>query len=187
MIQTVTGAVSGKNFGKVLSHEHITCASLSFRTAFGDKWLDRERLLALSVETLKKMKKERGLGLFVDATPIDVGRDVALLKAVSEQTGVYIVASTGFYCLQGIETLSNSAESLAEFFIDECKNGVYGTDIKPGILKCATGSLGLTEDNLKKLIKRINQSLTFKDLDVVTLLAMLLKRLMDKVCLYKMH
>ena len=151
MIQTVTGAVSGKNFGTVLAHEHITCASLSFRMAFGEKWLDRERLLTLSVETLKKMKEERGLGLFVDATPIDVGRDILLLKAVSEQSGVKIVASTGLYSLESIETFHNSREELASFFIDECHSGIGATGIKPGILKCATGSLGLTEDNLKKL------------------------------------
>ena len=96
MIQTVTGEIKGKELGTVLMHEHISCASLSFCAAFGEKWFDRERIKALSVETLKKMKAERGLGLFVDATPIDVGRDVLLLKAVSEKSGVSIVASSGF-------------------------------------------------------------------------------------------
>ena len=87
MIQTVTGEIKGKDLGTVLMHEHISCASLSFCAAFGEKWLDRERVKALSVETLKKMKAERGLGLFVDATPIDVGRDVLLLKEEHQEVG----------------------------------------------------------------------------------------------------
>ena len=151
MIQTVTGEIKGKELGTVLMHEHISCASLSFCAAFGEKWFDRERVKALSVETLKKMKAERGLGLFVDATPIDVGRDVLLLKAVSEKSGVSIVASSGFYSLESIEMQNNGAEELAGLLLDECKNGVRDTGIKPGILKCATGSVGITDDNHKKL------------------------------------
>ena len=40
---------------------------------------------------------------------------------------------------------------LAPFFINECKNGIADTGIKPGILKCATGPSGLTPDNQCKL------------------------------------
>lgn len=87
----------------------------------------------------------------VDGTPIDLGRDATLLKEVSELSGVKIVASTGFYYLQSIEAFNNSLQELAEWLIKECKNGINGTDIKPGILKCATGNMGKTEDNLKKL------------------------------------
>lgn len=60
----------------------------------------------------------------VDATPIDLGRDILLLKEVSQLSGVKIVASTGFYYLQSIEAFNNTAEELAEWLINECKNGI---------------------------------------------------------------
>lgn len=151
MIQTVTGKISKENLGTVLMHEHISCASLSYEKAFGQKWIDRKKLKALSIETMKILKEKYQLGLMVDGTPIDLGRNILLLKEVSELSGVKIVASTGFYYLQSIEAINNSPEELADWLIYECSNGGEATGIKPGILKCATGNLGLTADNRKKL------------------------------------
>lgn len=151
MIQTVTGAINKTDLGAVLMHEHISCKSLSFDAAFGEKWLDKNNLKKLASNTLKLTNQKYNLGLLVDATPIDLGRDATLLKEVSELSGVKIVASTGFYYLQSIEAFNNSPQELAKWLIKECKNGINGTDIKPGILKCATVNMGITEDNLKKL------------------------------------
>ncbi len=151
MIQTVTGAIHKKDFGAVLTHEHISCASLSFNNAFAESWLNKTQLKTLACETLKRTNQKYNLGLMVDGTSIDLGRDAILLKEVSELSGVKIVASTGFYYLQSIEAFNNSPQELAEWLIKECNNGIGDTDIKPGILKCATGNIGITEDNLKKL------------------------------------
>ena len=40
MIQMVTGAISKTDLGAVLMHEHISCKSLAFDSAFGEKWLN---------------------------------------------------------------------------------------------------------------------------------------------------
>ncbi len=151
MIQTVTGAITKADSGAILMHEHISVSSLSFTKAFGEKWLDKSSLKELAIKTLTEIKQKYGLDIMVDGTPIDLGRDALLLKEISELSGVKIVASTGFYYLPTIESLNNSPYELATWFIEECKNGIDGTDIKPGILKCSTGSEGFTEDNLKKL------------------------------------
>lgn len=183
MIQTVTGAISKTDIGAVLMHEHISCSSLSFTDAFGKAWLDKEQLKNLASETLKQTKQKFNLGLMVDGTPIDLGRDLMLLKEVSELSGVKIVASTGFYYLQSIEAFNNSPQELAKWFIDECKNGVGDDQIKPGILKCATGGVGITDDNFNKLVTMAivqketglplyvhcehNEGVAFKQLDVL--------------------
>jgi len=151
MIQTVTGAVEKGDFGRVLMHEHISCSSLSFSKAFGDKWLDNEKIKDLACEALKKAHQEYNLGLMVDGTPIDLGRNASLLREVSFLSGIKIVASTGFYYLQSIEAINNDVNELAKWLINECQNGILGTDIKPGILKGATGEPGITADNRKKL------------------------------------
>ena len=78
MIQTVTGAINKTDLGAVLMHEHISCKSLSFDAAFGEKWLDKNNLKKLASNTLKLTNQKYNLGLLVDATPIDLGRDAIL-------------------------------------------------------------------------------------------------------------
>ena len=119
MIQTVTGAISKTDFGAVLMHEHISCSSLSFHNAFGNAWLNKEQLKNLAAETLKQTKQKFNLSFMVDATPIDLGRDLMLLKEVSELSGVKIVASTGFYYLQSIEAFNNSPQEVELKLVNE--------------------------------------------------------------------
>ena len=150
MIQTVNGKIKKGDLGKALIHEHISCASNNFIKAFGTKWLDRDRLAGYASDVLVQAKKEYNIGLFVDGTPIDLGRDISLLKKVSEESGVEIVASSGFYYFPSLEFVSNTAQDIGELLIEEYENGIEGTGIKPGILKCATGNMGFTNDISKR-------------------------------------
>lgn len=147
MIYTVTGAVSKRDFGKVSAHEHICVVSNDMRHTFGASWFDRERVISLATEVLKKS----GFGLIVDGTPCDLGRDVSILKAVSEKSGVKIVASTGFYYYPDQFTVNRIPIELANWIIKECRDGMEGTDIKPGILKCASNGPELSNDAIKRL------------------------------------
>ncbi|WP_407424842.1 phosphotriesterase [Methanobrevibacter sp.] len=151
MLQTVNGKIKKDNLGKALIHEHISCASNDFIKAFGTKWLDRNFLVEYASNVLADAKKKYNIGLIVDGTPIDLGRDISLLKKVSDKSGVHIVASSGFYWFPSFEFVLNDEYYIAELLISECKNGIEGTDIKPGILKCAVGYPGITNDIMKRL------------------------------------
>lgn len=151
MINTVTGQIEKRNFGTILMHEHIRCASNDLLHTFGERWLDEKHLAEFAAGILKEMKDKYGLGLWVDGTPIDLGRDVSLLKEVSEKSEVYIVASTGLYYFPSCYTAEHSEAEIASWFIDEFENGMEGTTIKPGILKCASDGFEVTKDNFKRL------------------------------------
>ncbi len=151
MIRTVFGDIEKDKCGNVLMHEHIQCVSKDMLAAFGDKWLDKERLEDLAVSVLQKLKSQIALDIYVDGTAIDLGRDVRLLKSISQKTGVHIVASTGLYYYPSMLSCARSAEALAEWFLYECEKGMEGTGVKPGILKCAADSMGMTEDTEKRL------------------------------------
>ena len=73
-----------------------------------------------------------------------------ILRAVSEKSGVDIVASSGLYYFENCYTMSRSEDEIASWFIDEFKLGIEGTDIKPGILKCASQDT-ITDNNRKRL------------------------------------
>ncbi len=150
MIRTVLGDINNEALGNVLMHEHIQCVSNDMLRAFGEKWLDENKLEQNAVKILKELKSRIGLDVFVDGTPADLGRNIRLLKRISEQSGVHIIASSGMYYYPSMVSCGRSAEELAKWFIYECEKGIEGTDIKPGILKCAADSDGITADIAKR-------------------------------------
>ncbi len=136
--------------GRVLMHEHIQVTSHDLLHTFGGDWLDREKLIDFASEILTRLRTEHGVGVFVDGTPIDLGRDVSLLQEVSRRSGVDIVASSGLYYFPSCYTGGRSAAEIAGWFIREWERGMEGTGAKPGILKCAAQDV-LTEDSQKRL------------------------------------
>jgi len=123
--------------GRTSVHEHIICGAPLFFKSFGEKWMKAETIAEKATSQLKAARQLYGLKTIIDGTPFALSRDVKLLKKISLAAGVNIIASTGYFTnsddLYGIP-----AEIQAGYFIDECENGLEGTDIKPGFLKCAT-------------------------------------------------
>lgn len=60
------------------------------------------------------------------------------------------MASTGFYTYLDMLTASKSSKEISEWILYECENGIEGTDIKPGMLKCAVDTEEY-EHNFKRL------------------------------------
>ncbi len=152
MLRTVCGDISETIVtGNILTHEHVMCASFDMLHMWGDKWLNLAEFEAFAVEVYKSIGEKYGVSLIVDATPCDLGRDAALIKRVSQHSGVHLMASTGFYFYPSQLTSTRSPRQLAEICIDECKNGIGETGIRPGILKCAIDREGMTADCRKRL------------------------------------
>ncbi len=152
MIRTVCGDIDEKTIvGNILTHEHVMCASFDMLHMWGEKWLDLENFERIAVEVYRSLAERYGVGLIVDGTPCDLGRDIELIRRVSEKSGVPFVASTGFYHYPSQLTSGRSAEELAGICIEECQNGVGSTGIKPGILKCAIDYAGMTADCRKRI------------------------------------
>ncbi len=152
MVRTVIGDLPRELFeGKRgLAHEHVRCVSNDMLASLPG-WIERDALTELATDTLVELKNRHNVGLYVDATPDDLGRDSAQLREVSERSGVAIVAACGLYHYPAMLTLRRTTEQLAEIFLRECRDGLDGTAILPGMLKCATDSPGVTADNAKRL------------------------------------
>lgn len=143
-IRTVLGK---KKIGKntvTLSHEHICCYS-EYLNTMSASYLDKNKLVAQSVSILKNMKKKYGVGLFIDCTPLNIGRDVELLKRVAELSDVDIVCSTGFYYSNDAILDCMSAEALADFTVEDANNTCAG------IIKAAVEYETLSDFNIKLL------------------------------------
>jgi phosphotriesterase-related protein len=85
-----------------------------------------------------------GLRTIIDVTTIDLGRDVEMMKEVSQATGVHIVAATGNHLAVPRPFTDLPPEVIADLYVREIEVGIEGTGIKAGIIKVASDEGGVT-------------------------------------------
>ena len=145
MIKTVLGSVSKCEIRAALCHEHICCCSEYLKTMSGGLF-DEEELMRVSVSRLTWLREKYNVNLFVDCTPVNLGRDIDLLKSVSEASGVHIVCATGFYHTEECLFSNRSADFLAELYIKDAEA------VNAGVIKAAVESETLSALNEKLLL-----------------------------------
>lgn len=156
VIQTVTGAATLQQ-GKIwLSHEHILVDFIGADSIDSKKW-NHDSVIRVMSPYLEELK-QHGVKYFVETTPSYLGRDVLLLKKLSEKTGLNIITNTGFYGAVNNKYIpafafDKSPEQLAELWTNEYKNGIEGTGIKPGLIKISVGAADTLLPMHEKLVK----------------------------------
>jgi len=152
-VNTVLGPISADEMGITLMHEHIIFSHPGWE---GDRTVapfNYKEMVAAGVAVMKELK-EFGVKTYVDATTNDNGRDVNVLKDVSEKSGVNIICTTGYTFEAGgtprYWKFRNSmgydvTNEIYEMFKKEITEGIQGTGIKAGVIKVATGHRKITE------------------------------------------
>jgi phosphotriesterase-related protein len=96
--------------------------------------------------------KAAGIDTIVDLTPLGLGRDVAALEQAVSGTGLQVIVSTGLYTsrdlpwpfrMTGPGTLFGGPDPLETLFAHDIEEGIAGTTIRAGILKCSTDADGM--------------------------------------------
>jgi len=151
-INTVSGSVPSEQLGMTLIHEHFL---FGFPGWQGDVTLgpfDRHACIEAGLKMADAVK-EQGVTTLVDATPNECGRDVELLREISEKSGLTILCSSGYY-FEGEgappyfklrSQLGDGTAQIYEMFKMEVTNGIEGTGIKPAVLKVASGRDVITD------------------------------------------
>jgi phosphotriesterase-related protein len=142
-INTVLGPIDSGELGVTLSHEHIATGSAGMRETY-PQFFDRETVIRDAVSALKDAHAE-GVRSYIEPTTFDLGRDIEMMREVSRQSGVHIVAATGSH--QAIPRVfrTASADAIAPLFIKEIEEGIEDTGVKAGIIKSASDRGGVTE------------------------------------------
>ena len=144
--KTVLGDVAESELGITLVHEHICCFSeYAYRMA-GREYLDKELLAQTAIAYLREMKERYGLCTFVDCTPVNIGRDIELLKRVSAQSEINIVCSTGFYHTEEPLFAKMPTEKLAAYMISDAQK------TNAGAIKCAVEE-GVLSPLMEKILR----------------------------------
>ena len=145
LFKTVLGDISESDLGVTLAHEHICCFSEYAYQMVGKDYLDKKVLADTATAFLKELKKKYDLATFVDCTPINIGRDIELLKKISEQSEINIICSTGFYYTDEPVLYNTSAEQLCKYMVADA----YA--VNAGIIKCAVENEAITRFGEKLL------------------------------------
>ncbi len=142
-IMTVNGPTDPKEMGVVLIHEHVMVDWIGADSTGYYRW-DRDDIVNRAIPFLEKAKKH-GVTTFLDCTPAYLGRDPLVLKRLSDSTGIHILTNTGYYGAADNKYIppyafDSPAEALAADWIREFKQGIDGTQIKPGFIKISVSS-----------------------------------------------
>lgn len=147
-VNTVLGKLDTKDMGYTLMHEHIMIANHTMRRMWAD-WIRIDEFVEFAKRYIARAKRA-GVRTIVDVTPFQLGRDVSVLKRVSEEAEINIIPATGYFWGSEICLIDKSPEFLAEILLRDLEKGMEGTDIKAGIIKCGT-----SQDEMTKLDENI--------------------------------
>jgi len=139
-INTVLGPIDSADLGFTLMHEHLIVAPTGIFANYPELLCTNS--MERVVDTLKKAK-DGGVDTLVDATTLDLDRNVDLMAEASRRSGINIIACTGWHLSISPFFTGLSADQLAGVFVREIEQGIAGTDIKAGILKAASDMAGV--------------------------------------------
>jgi len=134
-------------------HEHIFVLSTEIMLNYPEAWGDEERRIGDAVARMNELAS-RGIQSVVDLTVVGLGRYVPRIQRIAERTPLNIIVATGIYTyndipfyfhFRGPGTPLEGPELMVDMFVRDIREGIAGTSVKAGILKCATDSPGLTK------------------------------------------
>ena len=166
-VETVKGAVDTADLGRVLAHEHVANVTdwvQRDHPALSWSGRTREGVAAAIGRELARIKAS-GIDTLVDCTAMGHSRDVALVAAANAAVDINIVCATGLYTYDALphfierrppsRTPDGALEDvLVGMFLTDIREGIQGTSIKAGIIKCATDKLGVTP-NIDRILRAV--------------------------------
>ncbi len=155
-VMTINGWIDASKMGKTLVHEHFLVDFIGADKTNTNRW-DKEKVIAKVLPYLMEVKA-LGIKTIFDCTPNFLGRDVELLKLLSQRSGLQLLTNTGYYGARNNKFLpqwahTETAEQLADRWIKEFKSGIDGTNVKPGFIKIGIDSAKNLSDIHQKLVK----------------------------------
>ena len=130
-VQTVLGAVAPGDLGFTLPHEHTKC-SLWWIENRWDYWelIGDEPRIGEELAAYKAL----GGGALVDVTPIGIGRDLARLARLAQETGLHIVAGSGWYRQAYYPAEARIDRRSIDDLADEIVHEFVDGPVRPGII-----------------------------------------------------
>ena len=130
--RTVLGDVNASDLGFTYPHEHLWCSPPNSQP-------DRDLELTTYESSLYELQLFRsvGGGTVVDGSPLDYGRNGAVLKRLAQDSGLHILGLTGFnkhvYYPEWVDIVP--VDFLVERMVKDITEGMDGSDARAGLIK----------------------------------------------------
>jgi phosphotriesterase-related protein len=163
-VQTVRGPIDTPQLGPTLMHEHVFILNREIMENYPAYWDEKHRVTD-AVSKLNALKAA-GIDTIIDPTVIGLGRYIPRIREVAAQTDLHIVAATGLYTyndvpfyfhFRGPGTPLDGPEPMLDMFVTDITEGIAGTNVKAGILKCATDEHGVTP-GVERVLRAVAQA-----------------------------
>ncbi len=154
-VMTATGPIAPEAMGFTLPHEHVLVDFIGAEQV-GRHRYDPDEAFSVILPYLRRAKAF-GCDTFVECTPAYIGRDAALVKRLSEASGLRILTNTGYYGAADdrfvpAHAYDESADQLAGRWAAEWRDGIEGTGVRPGFIKIGVDAGSLSEID-EKLVR----------------------------------
>ncbi|WP_345476076.1 hypothetical protein [Lysobacter panacisoli] len=152
---TVTGPIDADAMGMTLAHEHLYADLRPYAEQIATPMPpDADDVVDVVLPYLQRIRS-LGCRTLVDCTATTLGREPALLRRLSQESGLNVLTTTGAYVSAGGRFIppyvrEEDEGSLARRWIGEWRDGIDGTGVRPGLIK-----LGIENDPLDDIERRI--------------------------------
>lgn len=151
IIETARGPIAPADLGRVLIHEHVFLMDMEYTFNYRPDFFS-EKTIDDAAARLNALKAS-GIDTIVDLTVLGLGRHMPSLAQAAAKTDLNIIVSTGAYTFDAVPApfqfwgpglLKDTAvEPMIQHFVADITQGIGGTGIKAGMLKCAIDEPGL--------------------------------------------
>jgi phosphotriesterase-related protein len=156
-INTVRGPIDSADLGRTYMHEHVFVLSADVQQNYPGEWGDEDARVQDAVQKLSELAAQ-GVRTIVDPTVVGLGRYIPRIQRIAEQLpDLNIVVATGCYTYGDVpfffhhrgpalnEALgAELPDPMVDMFVGDITDGIAGTGVKAGMLKCAIDHQGLT-------------------------------------------
>ena len=152
MVETARGPVDTADLGRVLIHEHVFLMDMEYTFNYRPDFFG-EATITDAAARLNALKAA-GIDTIIDLTVLGLGRHMPSMAKVAPLTELNIVVSTGAYTFDAVPAAfqffgpgllcDSPDEPMVDIFVKDITEGIAGTGIKAGELKCAIDAPGLT-------------------------------------------
>jgi phosphotriesterase-related protein len=156
-VETVRGPVDSADLGRTYMHEHVFVLTPDVQQNYPQEWGSEDDRVADAVAKLTALAAQ-GTRTIVDPTVIGLGRYLPRIQRIAEQvpdlnivvaTGCYTYGDVPFFFHHRGPALSAALgtevpDPMVDLFVGDIVDGIAGTGVKAGMLKCAIDEQGLT-------------------------------------------
>jgi phosphotriesterase-related protein len=156
-VETVRGPVDTAALGRTYMHEHIFVLTPDVQQNYPDEWGDEDSRVDDAVHKLNELAT-RGVCTIVDPTVIGLGRYIPRIQRIAAQVpDLNIVVATGCYTYGDVPFFFHYRgpaleaalgqpvpDPMVDMFVGDITEGIAGTGVKAGMLKCAIDEQGMT-------------------------------------------